>query len=125
MNMQTKAHRTLLAVSFALVAILASAIPVAAQSSHFSLRMENHTGYDIRVLRVSSVSDPNWGRDILGTSILEYGSSFTVTNIPPGYYDIKFVDQDRDVCVLHNVAIFSDLNWTLSQTWLLSCEQNS
>lgn len=45
--MLTKTHKTLLAVSFALVAILASTIPVAAQSSHYSLRVENNTGYDI------------------------------------------------------------------------------
>ena len=52
----------------------AGALPAAAQSSH-SLRIENNTGYDIQILRVSSVSDPNWGRDILGASVLAYGSS--------------------------------------------------
>ena len=44
--MQTKTCNTILALGFALLAMLASALPVAAQSSHY-LRMENNTGYDV------------------------------------------------------------------------------
>ncbi len=122
--MKNRIRPLILAMSIVALAILAGALPVAAQSSH-SLRIENNTGYDIQILRVSSVSDPNWGRDILGASVLAYGSSFTVTNIPAGYYDIKFVDEDRDVCVLRNVAIFSNQNWDLTEGWLLRCELDS
>ncbi len=44
------------------------------------------------------------------------GTSFTITQISPGYYDVAFVDEDADVRVVHNVAIHSNLNWNLSQT---------
>jgi len=121
--MLTKTRTTILAVSFALVAILASAIPVAAQSSHYSLRMENNTGYDIYQVRLSSASDRYWERDLLGSGVFEDRTSFTVTQISPGYYDLAFVDEDADVCVVHNVAIYSNLNWDLSQRWLLNCER--
>ena len=48
-----------LPASIALVAILANSIRVAAQSS-YSLRMENHTGYDIYQVHASSVWDADW-----------------------------------------------------------------
>jgi len=121
--MQTKTRKTVLAVSFALMAILASALPVAAQSSHY-LRMANNTGYDIYQVRFSSVSSGIWPPDLLGSSrIFRDGSSFTITSISPGRYDIAFVDEDSDVCVVRDVAIYQDLSWNLSQSWLLNCER--
>ena len=121
--MLTKTQKTILAISFAITALLTSAIAVAAQSSHYSLRMENDTGLDIYQVRLSSVSDRSWERDLLGSRIFENGTPFTITQISPGDYDIAFVDEDRDVCVLHNVAIYSDLQWDLSLGWLLNCER--
>jgi len=123
--MSTTFRKTILAVSFALVALLASAIPVAAQSSHYSLRMENNTGYDLYRVYFSSVNTNQWGDDMLGTRIFRDGTTFTITGIAPGRYDLKFVDQDRDVCILRNVVIYGSLNWDLSQNWLLSCEISS
>ena len=99
------------------MAILASSTPVAAQSS-YSLGMENDTGYNIYQVRMSSVHDPSWGRDLLGSRIFWDGTSFTITQITPGYYDMMFVDQNDGVCVLHNVAIFSNLDWDLTRGWL-------
>ena len=123
--MLRKTHKTLLAVSFALVAILASAIPVAAQSSYYNLRMENNTGYDIYELYFSSIYS-GWGDDLLGPGrIFPDGSTFTITDISPGHYDIAFVDEDEDVCVVRNVAIYQNLDWNLSQVWLLNCEWRS
>ena len=121
--MLNKTRKLILVVSFALVALFASALPVAAQSSHYSLRMENNTGYDIYQVRLSSVYDRSWERDLLGSRLFDDGTSFTITDISPGYYDIAFVDEDRDVCVMHNVAIHGSLNWNLSQRWLLTCER--
>jgi hypothetical protein len=109
----------------AILAILASGVSAPAQSTFYNLRMENHTGYNMYELRLSSVNDPSWERDLLGAGVFEDGNTFTVTRISPGRYDIAFVDEDADVCVLHNVPIFSNLNWDLSQSWLLGCELTS
>ena len=122
--MITKSHKSVFAASIALVVILASSIPVPAQSS-YSLRMENNTGYNIYQVRMSSVDDPSWERDLLGSRIFWDGTSFTITQITPGYYDMMFVDQNDGVCVLHNVAIFSKLDWDLTRGWLLDCERRT
>ena len=38
---------------------------------------------------------------------------------------MMFVDQNDGVCVLHNVAIFSNLDWDLTRGWLLDCERRT
>jgi hypothetical protein len=43
----------------------------------------------------------------------------------PGTYDLKFVDQDNDVCEVRNVAIYEDMRLNLSEGWLVSCEVNT
>jgi len=83
---------------------------VAAQSSRYRVRMENNTGYDIYQVRLFSVSDPYWRRDLLENGIFEDGTSFTITQIESGRYDLEIVDQDGDVCLVHNVAIYSNLH---------------
>jgi len=119
----TKTGKAILAVT--LLAILASAIPVAAQSS-YSLRMSNNSGYDIYQIRLSPVSDVTWHHDLLGPwRVFEDGTSFTITQISADRYDILFIDEDADVCKLHDVAIYSDLSWDLSRMWLLNCERLS
>jgi hypothetical protein len=50
-------RRRILAIRFALMALLAGALPVAAQSSHYNLRMENDTGFSIYRLYISYGED--------------------------------------------------------------------
>lgn len=113
--MQNKTRKVILAVSFAIMALVASALPVAAQNSYYNLGMNNNTGFDIYKLYFSSVNSNNWGYDLLGTRIFYDGNRFTLTQISPGHYDVKFVDEDEDVCVMRDVPVYRDLNWDLSQ----------
>ena len=122
--MTSKFRKYILAMSFALIAFLASALPVVAQNSHYSLRMENNTGYDIYQVRLSSVYQIHWPDDLLGASSIFWdGTSFTINQIAPGRYDLAFVDEDGDLCIVNDVAIYQNLNWSLSERWLLSCER--
>jgi hypothetical protein len=122
--MFTKFHKSILAATVAAAAALAGAIPAIAQSNEYTLRMENNTGFDIYQMRLSSVNQTYWPPDLLGDSrVFSDGTSFTITNISPGRYDMAFIDEDADVCVLHNVPIRGNLDWDLSRGWLLDCEQ--
>jgi hypothetical protein len=118
--MMSNTRKYMLAVSFAVIAILASALPVASQNSHY-VRIENNTGYDIHEVRLSSTSNPYWGGDRLGRDVLEDGEYFSLS-VPNGSYDLKLVDEDDDLCVVHNISIYSNQNWNLTPTWLLRCE---
>jgi len=120
--MQTKIRKSILALSFAVLALLASALPVAAQSSH-SLRMENNTGYSIYEVRLSSVDDDTWHRDLLGNGVFSSGSSFTITGIASGRYDLLFVDSDGDGCEVSDVPIYQNRDFNLTLGWFVdNCE---
>jgi len=103
--------------------VLATALVLfAAQGSRHSLTIDNASDYDIHRLYVSSSDVESWGPDQLGTRILRSGSSFTLSDIRTGEYDIKFVDRDGDPCVLRRIKIVEDASWRLTTDWLLRCE---
>jgi len=109
-------------ISIALV-LLFGAVPLTrAQGSRCSLKIYNASKYSVYHLYVSSSEEEKWGPDQLGTRILWAGSTFTLTNIKVGEYDIKFVDQDLDACVLRNIKITDDTSWRVTTQWLLQCE---
>jgi hypothetical protein len=86
------------------------------------LVIQNDSRYDVHRIHLSSSDSNSWGRDVLGATVLTSGSRHTITNIPTGRYDIKFVDEDGDQCVLKSFAVARDLAWTLTTDWLLKCE---
>jgi hypothetical protein len=86
------------------------------------LSIRNDSRYDVYRIHLSPTQSSNWGRDVLGSTLLESGSRYTITNIPTGRYDIKFVDEDGDECVLRGFSVVNNLSWTLTTDWLLRCE---
>lgn len=122
MNRKTRIIAGSLAVLMALVATVVP-FPVSAQGSRYSLRIVNATSYDIENMYLSSSDSGVWGPDQLGPfRVIRSGSTFTLTDIRPGEYDIKFVDGGGDSCTLRYQNIFQDLSWRLTNSWLLSCE---
>src|SRR5580658_9587585 len=90
----------MLALMLLLTGILA---PMAhAQSAPYTVKIENETHYSIYRVHMSLNSDPWWRPDMLGADTLNPGWEFT-THLYAGVYDLKLVDEDGDVCVVHNV----------------------
>ena len=46
--------------------------------------------------------------------MLASGETFSLGNIPAGEYDVKVVDEDDDDCVLNDIAIVNDTEWSLT-----------
>jgi len=110
----------MLAATMALV--VTAARPGAARSK-YSLEIRNGSQYDIYDVRMSSSSAGLWGPDLLGPSrILGSESTFTITDVVPGFYDVRLEEQDHDVCVVKNIPFFSDKTWDLTTAGLLECE---
>jgi hypothetical protein len=84
--------------------------------------VENNSGFDIYEIQMSSISDASWERDLLGSRILYNGNSFTVTDITPGLYDIRVVDEDNDASIVNRVRVYEDMTWTLTPLGLVGCE---
>jgi len=116
------AYRRLI-VAACLAAGVSWAAPAIAQSSRWSVRITNASSFDIYSLFVSSSDYENWGPDQLGRRVLRGGGGvFTLTSIRTGEYDVKFVDEDGDACVLRKVLVTKHMTWELTNSWLLRCE---
>ncbi len=105
-----------------LLAGLAPATATAQRRGHYTLLIENASRYDIYYLYMSRTSEDDWGSDQLGNEVLDSGETFALGNIPAGEYDVKFVDEDDDECVLNDIAIINDTEWRLTTNFLLECE---
>ncbi|OLE51769.1 MAG: hypothetical protein AUG51_21135 [Acidobacteria bacterium 13_1_20CM_3_53_8] len=99
-----------------------AAVKTAEAQRRYTLAVANSSKYDIHRLYMSSSEDRNWGPDQLGDYILKSGQSYTISDIVPGEYDVKFVDEDGDECVLKNIQIFKNTSWELTTKWLTQCE---
>lgn len=101
---------------FVALALLASAMPAAAQTVEFTLI--NNSARALHYFYTSPSTDTNWGNDLLGENgTLESGYQGTVT-IGDGSdqceYDFKFVMDDSsetvinavDICALNEYTIY-------------------
>ena len=122
--MRRLAHYAVAATLFVvlLLAGLAPATATTQRRGHYTLLIENDSRYDIYYLYMSRTLEDNWGPDQLGSEVLDSGETFSLGNIPAGEYDVKFVDEDEDDCVLSDIAIINDTEWSLTTDFLLECE---
>ena len=86
------------------------------------LRIQNDSRFAIERIYMSATNQSQWGPDQLGTNVLRPGTSFTLTSVSAGRYDLRFIDEDGDRCVLRNVSIDGRTSWTLTSAWLARCE---
>lgn len=99
--------------------------PADAWANRYRIRINNDSRYDIYRIYASSAERPGWGGDLLGRHrILASDDSFTITDIVPGEWDIKFVDEDGDECTLRNVQVFENLTWSITTNWLVRCQRS-
>jgi hypothetical protein len=97
------------------LALLASAMPAAAQTVEFTLI--NNSTRDLHYFYTSPSNDSSWGYDLLGDDgILQSGYQGTVT-IGDGSdqceYDFKFVMEDESETVINGVDICSLNEYTI------------
>ena len=98
--------------------------PVNAQDK-YSLKLKNSSKYAISRLYVASSDDEKWGFEQLGKHTIDSGDTFTLTDLLPGEYNIKFVDEKGDECVLKKIGVFKNISWELTTDWLEKCEKAS
>ena len=116
--MFNKFRKQILVVGFTLIVLLASAFPAAAQSSRYELQMVNAAGFSFYHLYVTSIYSDNWGRDRLGSDVLNNGDMLTVSSLAPGVYDMKLVDWQGTTCEVRNVSIYRDSYFSFTTQWL-------
>ena len=100
---------------------VATAAALADNADRVTVKVRNDSRYIIETLQVSSVTHRTWGPDLLGTRALLPGYEDTLW-MWSGDYDVRFMDQDRDVCVIPGVDFKSDRTVSISDALLLYCE---
>jgi hypothetical protein len=80
----------------------------------------NESGVVLEKLYISPCSAPHWGANQLAGAPLESSRSFTVSDLPPGCYDLKVVLPPWNSCVLNGAAVFKSLVWRI--TWSTAIE---
>jgi len=58
-----------------------------------TLRIANVSNEAIYYIHMSPTSQNTWGPDLLGNQVLQRGQVFTISNIGPGYWDVRVVDR--------------------------------
>lgn len=79
-----------------------------------SLRITNNSGQSVNALYVSPITSTTWGANQLGGSTIPTGTSFTLTNIPTGAYDVMLVMADGTNRTAANVSIISGYTLVLT-----------
>lgn len=103
------------------LAFLMIVVPAAA-GYRSTVRVKNLSDWTIMEFYMSPYDDDDWGEDLLGRDILEPGDTLTLTNISCDEWDIMFVDEDEDECVLEAVDLCGDrAHWNITNRELLSC----
>lgn len=131
MNVYTKIRKTILTLSLAVVALLASALPASAQYSVDSVTICNYTGLDIYDMHLSPVDSVYWGFNPdpgpdpgpLGGNGVEDGTCRTISGIPAGRYDLEVIDATGDSCFARDILIDWHRRLDLTMAWLVAnCE---
>jgi hypothetical protein len=103
---------------------LVLATPAHAQNTN--LTIYNESLWTIRIVRLSSTEDENWGPDRLGQHVLRTGYQFTVSGLICDRYDAQIIDEDGDVCILRNIRVCGrNTEWHFTNESLLLCESDS
>ena len=110
--------RTFLFAAFA--AILAFAVPAAADDAKQDFKLVNATGYELKALYVSPSKSDDWEDDILGQDTLDDGQAVNVHFSPKAHtckWDLKVVYSDDnssavwndiDLCSVEKITIHYD-----------------
>ncbi len=83
----------------------------------------NNTSYTLVELYLSPSDHRRWGEDLLGRDVLQPRDSLTLEDFDCGYYDLRIVDEDGDVCVVNEIELCGDTGkHVLTDRQLLDCQ---
>lgn len=103
-----------------LVTGLLASLLVASNASAQLVRLINDSFWDIHYLYLSPTGDTRWGPDQLGQDVLSAGGGWIDLSAACGYYDLRFVDEDADECVVGGIHLCNE-TVTISNDDLLQC----
>lgn len=87
-----------------------------------SVELVNQSQFVIAGLFMSPVSQSTWGPDQLGQHVIMPGTSFTLTGIECGAYDVRLVGPNGESCTMPGVPMCMGAEqWLIDDAGLASC----
>jgi len=87
-----------------------------------TITVTNSSNWQITHLYLSATDNNNWGPDQLNDSVLNPGSSFTISAASCSGSQIKVISEDSDGCFLAKVVDCSDnASWTIANNATPNC----
>jgi hypothetical protein len=103
------------------IASLAFAVLIT-QASAFDLVVVNKADLSIiHKFYIAPAKSDKWSEDKLQNQTIKKNGKFTIRDIPAGVYDLKVIDDDDDTCVVSNINIDQNKEWTLTDSIMLKC----
>ncbi len=106
----------------ALLVFVLALVPTAASAK--DTRFWNLTANTITSLQLSPAGKNQWGHnqadnDRDGT--VDHDERLKITDTPPGFYDVKFVDKSGRTCVVPNIEVKTGAVFTIEERTLKDC----
>jgi hypothetical protein len=93
-----------------------------APASAFDLVVVNKAETSIiHKLYIAPAKSDKWSEDKLQSQTVAKNGKFTIRDIPVGVYDLKVIDDDDDTCVVSNINVDQNKEWTLTDSIMLKC----
>ncbi|QWV92379.1 carboxypeptidase-like regulatory domain-containing protein [Geomonas oryzisoli] len=87
------------------------------ESAKGSVKVTNSASNSVYYLYVSPSSQNQWGPDQLGTHTILPDGSFTLTNVPPGTYDLKLVMSSNAVYYVYGFEVYAGQTTLVNNPW--------
>jgi hypothetical protein len=108
----------MLRFSTASLAFVALIVPASA----FDLVVVNKAETSIiHKLYIAPAKSDKWSEDKLQNQTVAKNGKFTIRDVPAGMYDLKVIDDDDDTCVVSNINVDQNKEWTLTDSIMLKC----
>ena len=104
-----------------LVVLLSAAITPASAQHRYSLKIHNGSGWTVTQIYVENAEHRGWGPEEMKSFVLAPGTTFILTGLKPGEYNVKFVGAKGHECILLGFPIVKSQVWTLTSPFLKKC----
>jgi hypothetical protein len=75
----------------------------------------------IHQVYIAPAKSNNWSENKVQGGKIARTERFTISNIAPGVYDLKVIDDDNDTCVFTDINIDQTKEWKLTDTAMTGC----
>lgn len=95
-----------------------------AAQSGYRISIKNNSRLSVLQIRTSPGGANKWSPDLTTDTTLRPGGTFVLKDLAAAPYDLKFVVEDGDSCILKGINAADQPTWNLTMLWLHGCGED-